>query len=99
MQADQRGDPYERQAHSPFVFAPIRRCRRRRGPGRRHAAGRHAIPSEATAVPGAEPTATEAPAEEVATEEVAAPAKYSEAPMLAALVAEGKLPPVEERHA
>lgn len=50
---------------------------------------------EAAAVPTVAAEATEAVAE--ATAEVAAPSKYSEAPMLAELVAAGSLPPVEER--
>ncbi|MGI6206790.1 MAG: ABC transporter substrate-binding protein [Anaerolineae bacterium] len=44
----------------------------------------------------AEPEATSAPVGATAPAE-AAPGKYQEAPSLAALVAEGKLPPVEER--
>lgn len=49
-----------------------------------------AEPTKAPEAPAAEPTkAPEAPA--------AAPSKYNEAPDLAALVKEGKLPPVEER--
>jgi glucose/arabinose dehydrogenase len=61
-----------------------------------------AVPAAPTAAAATKAPEAEAPAEEVteeaeATEEVAAPAKYSESPMMAALVAEGKLPPVEER--
>ncbi|MDE0629983.1 MAG: ABC transporter substrate-binding protein [Caldilineaceae bacterium] len=41
--------------------------------------------------------ADEAPAEEAAAEPAAAPSKYNEAPMLAEMVANGELPPVDER--
>ena len=61
-----------------------------------------AAPAEATAAPEATATTAEATAAEptATTEEAApaeAPSKYNESPVLAALVAEGKLPPVEER--
>ncbi len=50
------------------------------------------------ATPAAEEKATEVPATEEKKEEpTAAPSGYSEAPSLAAMVAAGKLPPVEER--
>ncbi len=51
-----------------------------------------------TAPPPAEPVATEsAPAEPAPAEPAAVPSKYNEAPMLAALVASGDLPSVDER--
>ena len=50
------------------------------------------------ATPAAEEKATEVPVAEGKEEEpTAAPSGYSEAPSLAAMVAAGKLPPVEER--
>ena len=59
-----------------------------------------AAPAESTAAPEATATTAEEAAPTETTEEAApaeAPSKYSESPMLAAMVAEGTLPPVEDR--
>jgi peptide/nickel transport system substrate-binding protein len=54
-----------------------------------------APPTATTAAPAAAPTATKPPA--VAPTTAPAPAKYKEAPILADLVKQSKLPPVEQR--
>ena len=61
------------------------------------AAGIVVVACGADGGPPAEDEAAAAPAEEAAAEPAAAPSKYNEAPMLAEMVANGELPPVDER--